>query len=147
MYLKDLLVFGREPANLEPRSRAGPAGPRGPHRLERRFLLFGEPWPHCLPVNVAKWAPRVCTRTESTKFSSGHVTNGSVVLDNATSELAGNVIAALCGHRCADVALCEDPRALIVVVRICSSSRSEREWRGDHVAKPRRHLVERYPGA
>ena len=34
---KDPLVFGREPANLKPRSRAGLTGPRGPHKPERGF--------------------------------------------------------------------------------------------------------------
>ena len=37
---KDPLVFGREPANLKPRSRAGLTGPRGPHKPVRSFASF-----------------------------------------------------------------------------------------------------------
>ena len=37
---KGPLVFGREPAHLKPRSRAGLAGPRGPHKPERTSVVY-----------------------------------------------------------------------------------------------------------
>ena len=37
---EDPLVFDREPANLKTRSRAGLAGPRGPHKPVRSFPSF-----------------------------------------------------------------------------------------------------------
>ena len=40
---KDPLVFGREPANLKPRSRAGLTGPRGRHNPVRGFSFFSIP--------------------------------------------------------------------------------------------------------
>ena len=55
---KDPLVFGREPANLKPRSRAGLAGPRGPHRPERscpsfRFQPEAARRPNAAPARTA----------------------------------------------------------------------------------------------
>ena len=55
---KDPLVFGREPAHLKPRSRAGLAGPRSPHRPERscpsvRFQPEAARRPNAAPARTA----------------------------------------------------------------------------------------------
>ena len=55
---KGPLVFGREPVHLKPRSRAGLAGPRGPHRPERscpsvRFQPEAARRPNAAPARTA----------------------------------------------------------------------------------------------
>ena len=54
---KDPLVFGREPANLKPRSRAGLTGPRGPHKPVRSFpsFRFQAAWrPNAAPARTGR---------------------------------------------------------------------------------------------